>query len=189
MIQYLASIASSTVPSVAESSSSALARSGSEALAPAFGLPGLRASRAKKPPTLTSPRSQITALDCSNVKYYRLIRYWKHLVMLRLCETTNSSRFGSLSGYSFHHLEPLPGANIDWYLLEKSRVTARAEEREDSCVLSAVEWRHRSRLSGSASSRTSSDVADTIPRQATADWWTRSIRVPEEEPKTNRRRR
>ena len=39
----------------------------------------------------------------------------------------NSSRFGKFIRIFFSPAGAIAGANIDWYLLEKSRVTARAE--------------------------------------------------------------
>ncbi len=39
----------------------------------------------------------------------------------------NSSRFGKFIRIFFAPSGAIAGANIDWYLLEKSRVTARAE--------------------------------------------------------------
>ncbi|GAA5913385.1 myosin 1 [Sporobolomyces salmoneus] len=43
-------------------------------------------------------------------------------------KNNNSSRFGKFVRIFFNSLGAIAGANIDWYLLEKSRVTARSSE-------------------------------------------------------------
>ncbi|KAG9003013.1 hypothetical protein FRB94_001636 [Tulasnella sp. JGI-2019a] len=131
VIQYLAAIASDSSSSgLSHSRSSSMASlpsNGSMPSMPTVGLP--RSSSFKRThraiaQNSTSTRSTLGLLERQILQANPILEAFGNAQTQR---NNNSSRFGKFIRIAFASDGSIAGANIDWYLLEKSRVTARSE--------------------------------------------------------------
>ena len=134
VIQYLAAIAAespshSTTPSHSHSHSSS---SPFGAVMPSTGLPGRTSILRHKPHqsmyvtntgTQSSPLGRLGLLERQILQANPILEAFGNAQTQR---NNNSSRFGKFVRISFAPDGSIAGANIDWYLLEKSRVIVRA---------------------------------------------------------------
>ena len=138
VIQYLAAIATDAhAPSITPSHSqspSLTASSSFGAVVPAVGLP--RSSSFKKHAKGTSVSGQgsgfggLTSKGRLGLLERQILQANPILEAFGNAQTqrnNNSSRFGKFIRISFSPDGSIAGANIDWYLLEKSRVVVRSE--------------------------------------------------------------
>ncbi|KAI9457605.1 myosin II heavy chain [Lactarius psammicola] len=136
VIQYLAAIAAdahSHTPTPSHSHTQSLSSSSSfGAIMPSTGLPGRTSILRHKPhqsmsvtntSTQTSPKGRLGLLERQILQANPILEAFGNAQTQR---NNNSSRFGKFVRISFAPDGSIAGANIDWYLLEKSRVIVRA---------------------------------------------------------------
>ncbi|KAH9026853.1 myosin II heavy chain [Lactarius pseudohatsudake] len=137
VIQYLAAIAAdahSHTPSPSHSHTQSLSSSSSSfgAIMPSTGLPGRHSILRHKPHqsmsvtntgTQTSSKGRLGLLERQILQANPILEAFGNAQTQR---NNNSSRFGKFVRISFAPDGSIAGANIDWYLLEKSRVIVRA---------------------------------------------------------------
>jgi myosin protein heavy chain len=134
VIQYLAAIATDSYShSTTHSHSQSLSSSSSfGAVMPSTGLPGRTSILSHKPHqsmsvtntgTQSSPLGRLGLLERQILQANPILEAFGNAQTQR---NNNSSRFGKFVRISFAPDGSIAGANIDWYLLEKSRVIVRA---------------------------------------------------------------
>ena len=134
VIQYLAAIATDSYShSTTHSHSQSLSSSSSfGAVMPSTGLPGRTSILRHKPHqsmsvtntgTQSSPLGRLGLLERQILQANPILEAFGNAQTQR---NNNSSRFGKFVRISFAPDGSIAGANIDWYLLEKSRVIVRA---------------------------------------------------------------
>ncbi|KAI0079218.1 hypothetical protein K474DRAFT_713598 [Panus rudis PR-1116 ss-1] len=139
VIQYLAAIATDThlpANTPSHSQSPSLTRTGSFSNMPATGLPRNSSfrrnnSHAKNPSMSASTSSlSLTSKGRLGLLERQILQANPILEAFGNAQTqrnNNSSRFGKFIRISFAPDGSISGANIDWYILEKSRVVIRSE--------------------------------------------------------------
>ena len=137
VIQYLAAIATDThththAPTPSHSHTQSLSLSSSfGAVMPSTGLPGRASIRHKPHQSMsvantgpqTSSKGRLGLLERQILQANPVLEAFGNAQTQR---NNNSSRFGKFVRISFAPDGSIAGANIDWYLLEKSRVIVRA---------------------------------------------------------------
>ncbi|KAI0045915.1 hypothetical protein FA95DRAFT_74250 [Auriscalpium vulgare] len=134
VIQYLAAIATDThAPTPSHSHSQSLSSSSFNAIMPSSGLPRSPSVRRHKPHqsmSVSHTGSHMTSKGRLGLLERQILQANPILEAFGNAQTqrnNNSSRFGKFIRISFAPDGSIAGANIDWYLLEKSRVVVRAE--------------------------------------------------------------
>lgn len=134
VIQYLAAIATDThhPPSSHAHTQSLSSSSSFGAVMPAAGLPRKQSARHKphQSMSISSPGSHLTSKGRLGLLERQILQANPILEAFGNAQTqrnNNSSRFGKFVRISFSPDGSIAGANIDWYLLEKSRVVFRSE--------------------------------------------------------------
>lgn len=128
VIQYLAAIATDAhLPTPSHSQSPSITGSSSfNTVMPAVGLP--RSSSFKNKPDASGSRlnskGRLGLLERQILQANPILEAFGNAQTQR---NNNSSRFGKFIRISFSPDGSIAGANIDWYLLEKSRVVSRSE--------------------------------------------------------------
>ncbi|TFK47329.1 nonmuscle myosin heavy chain b [Heliocybe sulcata] len=124
VIQYLAAIATDThLPTPSHSQSPSL--SGSNSFGPAIPPNGLpRSSSFKSGSQILNSKGRLGLLERQILQANPILEAFGNAQTQR---NNNSSRFGKFIRISFSPDGSIAGANIDWYLLEKSRVVGRSE--------------------------------------------------------------
>ncbi|KAF8657591.1 hypothetical protein AX16_002172 [Volvariella volvacea WC 439] len=134
VIQYLAAIATD-VHDGTHARSSTLGSTSSFAVMPSMGLPrsnSVRRGHAPRPSrasvsgsgSFTTARSRLGLLERQILQANPILEAFGNAQTQR---NNNSSRFGKFIRINFAPDGSIAGANIDWYLLEKSRVVVRSE--------------------------------------------------------------
>lgn len=136
VIQYLAAIATDSHPhttTLSHSHSQSLSSSSSfGAVMPSTGLPGRTSAlrhKAHQSLSVTNTGTQPTSMGRLGLLERQILQANPVLEAFGNAQTqrnNNSSRFGKFVRISFAPDGSIAGANIDWYLLEKSRVIVRA---------------------------------------------------------------
>ena len=133
VIQYLAAITSSTLPTSSSSSS----------LAPSTGLPRSSSFKGRDAAEI---EPVLGLLEKQILQANPILEAFGNAQTMR---NNNSSRFGKFIRIFFSPSGAMAGANIDWYLLEKSRVTARQEgERSFHVFYQLLKGAKESKLKG-----------------------------------------
>ncbi|KAL6303713.1 nonmuscle myosin heavy chain b [Sparassis latifolia] len=135
VIQYLAAIATDTHPpstSLHSASPSLTSSSSFGAIVPSTGLPRNSSLIKKhgKQTSMSASSSGLTAKGRLGLLERQILQANPILEAFGNAQTqrnNNSSRFGKFIRISFSPDGSIAGANIDWYLLEKSRVVVRTE--------------------------------------------------------------
>jgi len=133
VIQYLAAIAADVHHPTTHSRSNTLASSNNFTTSiPTSGLPRSRSIRRSHQlsPSMTGSGSHLTAKGRLGLLERQILQANPILEAFGNAQTqrnNNSSRFGKFVRIMFAPDGSIAGANIDWYLLEKSRVVFRSE--------------------------------------------------------------
>ena len=134
VIQYLAAIATDThthtqTPTPSRSHAHSLSSTSSfGAIMPSTGLPSIR-HKPHQSMSVTSTGTQLSSKGRLGLLERQILQANPILEAFGNAQTqrnNNSSRFGKFVRISFAPDGSIAGANIDWYLLEKSRVIVRA---------------------------------------------------------------